>query len=309
MALFLENFRLKGLVPAALFVVCGLSGVAVASGGETFKDMYPGLSRGLIRDAAFGDLERGLVCTAGEIRVTGEALDAAVEEEPEAVHEQLRKNLLFVLDQHLMRLLLRKEAKKEGIPEAVPEDEAIGRVLEMKASSVSIEDSELLPAYEEIKETLGGVPFEQVKEALRDYLLKEKRNNAVGAYLESLGSGVDIILDRRWTEKQAEIMLDNPVDRARVSGVPTLVEFGAAGCMPCDMMQPILERLRKKYDGKLNVVFIHVGEEQVLGARYGISSIPVQAFFDASGREVTRHVGFFPEEDVEKVVESMGVEP
>jgi thioredoxin 1 len=171
-----------------------------------------------------------------------------------------------------------------------------------------VDDSELPPAYEAIKETLGGVPFEQVKEALRDYLLKEKQSQAVGKYLAALGSNIEITLDRQWTQKQAEIMLNNPVDRARGSGIPTLVEFGAAGCRPCDMMQPILDKLRKKYDGRLNVVFIHVGEEQVLGARYGISSIPVQAFFDASGREVTRHVGFFPQDEVEKVLASMGVE-
>lgn len=51
-----------------------------------------------------------------------------------------------------------------------------------------------------------------------------------------------------------------------------------------------------------------MGEEQILGARYGITSIPVQAFFDASGTEVIRHVGFYPEAEVEKVLVAMGVE-
>jgi thiol-disulfide isomerase/thioredoxin len=78
---------------------------------------------------------------------------------------------------------------------------------------------------------------------------------------------------------------DNPVDRARRSGKPTLVEFGAAGCVPCDMMQPILDNLRKDFGDRLNVVFVHVGEEQVPGARYGIRSIPVQVFYDAGGAE------------------------
>ena len=31
-----------------------------------------------------------------------------------------------------------------------------------------------------------------------------------------------------------------------IRGSPTLVEFGATGCGPCDMMQPILENLRRK---------------------------------------------------------------
>ncbi|HDR15933.1 MAG TPA: thioredoxin [Desulfobacteraceae bacterium] len=307
MSLLLGNRRHRGLLLAAVLVFGGLFGVPAASKSETLDDLHPGLSLGLIRNARLGDLEKGVVCTAGDKRVTGEALNAAVDEESGALSEQLGKNLLFMLDQHLMRLLLQEEAKKEGIPETLSEDEAIGKLLNKQAGKVSVDDSELPPAYEAIRETLGGVPFEQVKEALRDYLLKEKQSQAVGEYLAGLGSDIDITLDKQWTEKQAEIMLDNPVDRARASGIPTLVEFGAAGCGPCDMMQPILEKLRKKYGGKLNVVFIHVGEEQVLGARYGISSIPVQAFFDASGTEVTRHVGFYPEAEVEKILAEMGV--
>ena len=97
------------------------------------------------------------------------------------------------------------------------------------------------------------------------------------------------------------------MDRARTSGKPTLVEFGATGCVPCDMMQPVLENLRKKYQERLNIVFVHVGEDQILGARYGITSIPVQAFFDHSGKEVFRHTGFFAQAEVEKKLTEMGV--
>ena len=86
-----------------------------------------------------------------------------------------------------------------------------------------------------------------------------------------------------------------------------MVEFGATGCIPCDMMQPILDNLRKKYPDKLNVVFVHVREEQILGARFGIRSIPVQVFFDKDGEEVFRHEGFFPEAKVTEVLSKMGI--
>jgi thioredoxin 1 len=92
-----------------------------------------------------------------------------------------------------------------------------------------------------------------------------------------------------------------------MSGKPTMVEFGATGCVPCDMMQPILDNLRKDYPDQLNVVFVHVGEEQVLAARFGIRSIPVQVFFDAQGKEVFRHVGFFAQTEVTKQLSQMGV--
>jgi len=107
-----------------------------------------------------------------------------------------------------------------------------------------------------------------------------------------------IEVSKSWTAKQYTLAMNNPVDKARKSGKPTLADFGASGCRPCDMMAPILSSLKKEYAGKVNVVFVHVRKEQVLAARYGIQSIPVQVFFDKQGKEFFRHVGFYPKEDI-----------
>ena len=73
------------------------------------------------------------------------------------------------------------------------------------------------------------------------------------------------------------------------------------------MLAPILVTLKKKYEGKANVIFISVREEQALAARYGIRLIPVQIFFDKDGKEVFRHTGFWPQEELEKKLAEMGV--
>jgi thioredoxin 1 len=114
-------------------------------------------------------------------------------------------------------------------------------------------------------------------------------------------------VNEEWVKAQYALTRDNPVDRARTSGKPTLIEFGATGCVPCDMMQPILDKLCKTYTDRLNVVFVHVGQEKVLAARFGIRTIPVQVFYDRNGREVFRHEGFFPEAEVNKILAKMGV--
>jgi len=72
------------------------------------------------------------------------------------------------------------------------------------------------------------------------------------------------------------------------------------------MMTPILSELERTYAGRANILFVHVGEEELLAARYGIESIPVQIFFDRTGREVFRHVGFFPKEAIVKKLAEMG---
>lgn len=71
-----------------------------------------------------------------------------------------------------------------------------------------------------------------------------------------------------------------------------MAEFGADGCTPCDRMHPILNQMRKDYPASLSVVFVHVGEHQMLAARLGIWSIPAQIFCDEDGKEVFRRTGF-----------------
>ena len=80
--------------------------------------------------------------------------------------------------------------------------------------------------------------------------------------------------------------------------LPRLVDLGAKTCVPCKMMAPILEELRNEYKGKLQVEFIDVWENQSAGGQYGIRVIPTQIFFDPSGKELFRHVGFMSKEDI-----------
>lgn len=156
------------------------------------------------------------------------------------------------------------------------------------------------------KEMVGGAPFEQVADGIRQYLVQDKKQQAVNTYIDSLGETTRLRINDKWVEAQSRLTMDNPVDKARRSGKPTMVEFGATGCVPCDMMQPILNKLRKSHPDILNVVFVHVREEQILAARFGIRSIPVQVFYDAAGKEVFQHVGFFAQAEVDKQLASMG---
>jgi thiol-disulfide isomerase/thioredoxin len=179
--------------------------------------------------------------------------------------------------------------------------------VERLTAGLKVNEAEVKAFYEANKQMIGGQPFDQVKGSIEPFLLEQKKAEAIDAHIEALGKRTDIQLNREWVKKQAKTAMDNPVDKARMSGKPTMVEFGAAGCVACDMMQPILEKVKKKYPDKLNVVFVHVSENQLLGARFGIRSIPVQAFFDKDGQEVFRHTGFFAEKDVLEQLAKMGV--
>lgn len=85
------------------------------------------------------------------------------------------------------------------------------------------------------------------------------------------------------------------------------VELGSVNCIPCKKMQPIMESIQKKYGGQVKVTFYDVWKDPAPGERFGIQLIPTQVFLDDKGVELMRHEGFFPEEEIDKFLQSKGV--
>jgi len=96
-----------------------------------------------------------------------------------------------------------------------------------------------------------------------------------------------------------------PVASAKL---PKLLDLGAGKCIPCKMMVPILEELKKEYAGRMNVEFIDVWQNPDAGKQYGIEMIPTQIFYDADGKELFRHTGFFAKEDILAKWKELGVD-
>ena len=101
---------------------------------------------------------------------------------------------------------------------------------------------------------------------------------------------------------------DNAQTPSAQSGLPRLVEVGAAKCIPCKMMAPILDELRDEYTDKLDVISIDVKKNPNAIQEYEIDLIPTQIFYDASGNELFRHVGFFSKEEILDKWKELGVE-
>ena len=91
------------------------------------------------------------------------------------------------------------------------------------------------------------------------------------------------------------------------ANLPRLLELGSVNCIPCKMMQPILEELRKEYPGKLKVDFVDVWKKPEVAKKYKIMVIPTQIFFDKSGKEIFRHHGYYPKEEILKRFKELGV--
>jgi len=276
---------------------------------QTVEEACPGLATHVLETAKMIEMGKGILLKADGIDIQESHLKQIVEKSEPPIRSQLKKNLFFLLEQEVMKRVMVREVQRAGITMKSPAEEAqaIQSYLNRVVQDVSVSDEEAKNFYNENKEMVGGAPFDQVKDSIQQVLLQQKRVGAVESLIQDLIRRADIRINRDWVKAQNDLAMDNPVDKARMSGKPTMVEFGSTGCTPCDMMQPILDKLRKNYSDRLNVVFVHVGENQILGARFGIRSIPVQAFYNKNGKEVFRHVGFYAEAEVLKQLAKLGV--
>ena len=91
------------------------------------------------------------------------------------------------------------------------------------------------------------------------------------------------------------------------SGRPTIADFGAGWCKPCKMMEPVLKQAAGKHEGKLNIVFVNTDEYPQVAKEYGIRAIPTQVFLDKKGKEVGRHMGYYPLAEFEADMRRFGV--
>jgi thioredoxin 2 len=85
------------------------------------------------------------------------------------------------------------------------------------------------------------------------------------------------------------------------ASVPVVVDFWAAWCAPCRMVQPVLERFATSHAGRVKVVQVDVDAEPALAQRYQAMSIPLLVLL-RDGEEVERIVGAAP--DLERRLES-----
>lgn len=92
------------------------------------------------------------------------------------------------------------------------------------------------------------------------------------------------------------------------SGQPTLANFGSGWCAECKRQAPVLEEAPARFDGRANVVYVSVDDYADIARRHRVATIPCQIFFDAEGKEASRHIGFMPLDDIAAEFARLGAE-
>jgi len=82
---------------------------------------------------------------------------------------------------------------------------------------------------------------------------------------------------------------------------PFVIDFYADWCPPCRAMAPIMEKLEKKYKGKVEVIRVNVdlSQNRSIVIKYKVVSIPTFVFIDSEGKISNIVIGYREKEVME----------
>lgn len=94
---------------------------------------------------------------------------------------------------------------------------------------------------------------------------------------------------------------------AQKSGSWLVVEFGGQRCIPCLKMQPVLQELSKRFQGKARIGNFWIADHPEVARTHRVMVMPTQIIFDPSGKEVLRHQGYWELEAFQKALAGKGL--
>ncbi len=106
--------------------------------------------------------------------------------------------------------------------------------------------------------------------------------------------------------ERGQVLVTDRLDVDFAAYQVTFLEIGADRCIPCKKMQPIMKEIAAEFAEDVQVVFYDVWKNPEPGRKYGIQLIPTQVFMDQQGKEISRHVGFLPKEELVAVLVKQG---
>lgn len=78
---------------------------------------------------------------------------------------------------------------------------------------------------------------------------------------------------------------------------PVALDFYAASCPPCHVLEPRLARIAQQYTGRLPVYRVDIERDLAMAERWGVKSIPTVLIVQA-GKEVERLDGLITDSEL-----------
>ena len=234
---------------AVALAVPGCATTGPGSAGAQGPASCPSPAQGVGRGA---DDPGRVVAELDGARLTLAELDRRAGGRAAKLRAQLQKDLYDLrreaLDAWLQEQLIARAAKARGLsPEALVQ-------AEVDAKAPAPTDEEAKAFYEQNKDRLPGVSFEEVRGRLVDFMTERRREARRAAWIEGLraAAGVKTHLPRFRVAVEAKGPSRGPADAP-----VTIVAYSDFQCPFCGRAVGTLEEVWAHYPGKLRLVFRH----------------------------------------------------
>lgn len=304
----------QGYRVAAAVLVLSAMGVAQAEQAEkkTVEALYPNLASGSLAYAQPKALPDGVLLKAEGVEIKLAEIENAIAQQSPQVQTMIEKEKFYVLEQEaagkLLTIIARKtlDVQTQNL-EQMSETQLVHTLFDQLTKDVTADQDEQKTFYDENPNLFHDAPFDGIQPQIAHYLTQLKKQDLVDDYIKKLGQRMTIEVADTWTKEQSVAAEDNPLDKARQGGKPTLAMFYAESpCCP-DTTGSILAEVAKHFGDTLNVVTLNPNTAPILAARYNVRDNPTLLFYDAKGKEAFREQKAMSREAITAKLAEIGV--
>ena len=82
---------------------------------------------------------------------------------------------------------------------------------------------------------------------------------------------------------------------------PVLVDFFATWCGPCQMLLPVLNKVKDNLQDRITIIKIDVDKNQDLAQKLNVRGVPTMMLFQ-NGKQLWRQSGVLTKEEIIKII-------
>lgn len=87
-------------------------------------------------------------------------------------------------------------------------------------------------------------------------------------------------------------------DTVKSEKLPEVIDFYATWCGPCKALAPIMEKMEKKYAGKIRFKKVDIDQDVALAQQYEVDAVPTIVIIPVQGKS-KKYVGLLPESELD----------
>ncbi len=131
---------------------------------------------------------------------------------------------------------------------------------------------------------------------------KDTPTEEISALPADADEGKVIVLTEAEFKKLVWDYENNPQEWKYEGKLPAVIDFYADWCGPCKRVAPIMDKLAKEYNGKIQIYKVNTDNNRELSGVFGIKSIPSILFIPKNGQPAMQ-AGAMQEDQYRKIFE------